>query len=70
VKSVGELTSEWWAGWRPWYAWRPVKVATGEWVWLRRIERYGSHYGHWDKGPQWAWESRYRATEGEGEGRE
>jgi hypothetical protein len=26
------------SGWRPWFAWRPVKVS-GVWVWLEKVER-------------------------------
>lgn len=22
---------------RPWFAWRPVRLSGGEWVWLRRV---------------------------------
>lgn len=26
--------------WHPWFAWRPVHLHNGDWVWLERVERY------------------------------
>ncbi len=25
--------------WRSWFAWRPVRLDSGMWVWLERVER-------------------------------
>ena len=25
--------------WEPWFAWRPVKMIDGLWVWLQKVER-------------------------------
>lgn len=29
--------------WRPWFAWRPVRIVSGEWRWLVPLE-YNSWY--------------------------
>ena len=36
--------------WQRWFAWRPVRLISGGWCWLRQIERrwrddYGTHFG-------------------------
>lgn len=40
------------AEWHDWFAWHPVKVASGDCRWLEVIERkipgWVNHYGGWD----------------------
>lgn len=46
--------------WHPWFAWRPIRIAPTECVWMEWIERKGRHeysYG----GPSWYWD--YRVVE-------
>lgn len=31
--------------WHPWFAWRPVKTISREWVWLEWVER-GDYFDH------------------------
>ena len=49
------------AQWRPWFAWRPVRVdftdGTHAWVWLERVERSWVRYC--DEG-NCCWSGRYR----------
>lgn len=32
--------------WEDWFAWRPVKLNTGEWVWWKGIQRISWETGH------------------------
>lgn len=47
--------------WRPWFAWRPVRVQlseeTSEWAWLERVDR--SWTLECEEGHCW-WQGRYR----------
>lgn len=35
-----------WSQWRLWFAWRPVRVTTGQWVWLEMVECQYSYTYH------------------------
>lgn len=43
---------QWEAGeWRPWFAWRPVRIKAGRmsrWVWLETVDRSYKVRGNWD----------------------
>jgi hypothetical protein len=32
-------TKEEYETWRPWFAWHPVMIENGQWVWLETVER-------------------------------
>lgn len=36
-----------------WFAWRPVKLWWGKWVWLRRVERRRVVKHYYLPGPEW-----------------
>jgi hypothetical protein len=31
--------------WRPWFAWCPVRLMNGQWIWLKTVERTS----YWNK---------------------
>ena len=37
-------TNEQFRRWRPWYAWRPVRLQDGRMAWLARVERRPASY--------------------------
>lgn len=39
--------------WKRWFAWRPVRLLTLEWAWLRWVERRPAQAGIWSYG---AWD--------------
>lgn len=32
---------------RPWFAWRPVRLTSGEWAWLCRVRRWRDGCAPW-----------------------
>jgi hypothetical protein len=36
--------------WSPWFAWRPVRLLTWEWAWLRTVKRRPAVSGAWSYG--------------------
>ncbi|WPZ28996.1 hypothetical protein T8A63_15385 [Sulfitobacter sp. OXR-159] len=47
MKWRGETQDQWvkrMATWRRWFAWHPVQMDNGDWVWLQSVERIVDHY--------------------------
>ena len=48
--------------WTPWFAWHPVKVGPGEWLWLGQVKRKGSWQVDCVSGGEaWQWDYRMPA---------
>lgn len=62
--SKGELKYRW----QRWFAWRPVRTAWGQVLWLERVERRGGfdHRKNSDGRPPWLWEYRPSALRQQG----
>ena len=46
-----------WCTWHSWFAWFPVRLGSGDIVWLERVERRFKYVRSWHEG--W-WTRRYR----------
>lgn len=47
MKWRGETQEQWearMATWRRWFAWHPIQMDSGEWVWLETVERTVDYY--------------------------
>lgn len=45
--------------WHDWFAWRPVRLRMGEWVWLETVQRKGEWHD-WDEDSRWLFEYRQK----------